>query len=178
MVKLLLSDPYPTKLTLPREQIFMIDPTTIAATATAVATLIATKALEKGGENLGEAAFQKIRALIETIRNKFSTEGIEGKLEKVQTDPSEKNKTRFERELTEQMEDDEAFAAKLQELVAQLKSNEQVNQTFFKGVSVKGDAEVSGIEQTATRGGSVNQEAVTDVEVGRNLKIGDVKQQS
>jgi hypothetical protein len=144
----------------------MLDPATITVTATAIATLIAKKALEKGGEKLGEAASQKIGELLTAIRQKFATEGVEGKLAKVQEEPSEKNQSRLEQELVQQMEDDKGFAAKLQELMAELKSNDQVNQIFFKGVSVKGDAEVGGIEQTATRGGSTTQEAVTDVDVG------------
>jgi hypothetical protein len=156
----------------------MLDPATITVTATAIATLIAKKALEKGGEKLGEAAFQKIGELLTAIRDKFATEGVEGKLTKVEEDPSDKNQSRLEQELVQQMEDDEAFAAKLQELMAELKSNAQVNQIFFKDVNVEGDAEVGGVEQTTTRGGSANQEAVTGVKVGRNLKIGDVKQHS
>ena len=46
------------------------------------------------------------------------------------------------------------------------------------GVKVKGGAAIGDVEQTATRGGSVKQEAVTEVEVGKDLKIGNVKQQS
>lgn len=34
-----------------------------------------------------------------------------------------------------------------------------------KGVKVKGDAEIGDIEQTPTPGGSVNQEAITEVEI-------------
>ena len=116
--------------------------------------------------------------MLNLIREKFQKEGVEGKLTKAQEDPSEKNKTRFERELAEQMEDDKAFAEKLKGLMDELKSDEQVNQIFFKGVKVKGGAEIGDVEQTTTRDGSVNQEAVTEVEIGGNFKIGKVKQES
>ncbi|MGK7948088.1 MAG: hypothetical protein AB4368_04610 [Xenococcaceae cyanobacterium] len=150
----------------------------LSLTASAIATLIFSKALEKGGEQLGEAVSEKIGQLLNLIREKFQKEGVEGKLTKAQEEPNEKNKSRFERELAEQMEDDETFAQKLKTLMDELKSDEQVNQIFFKGVNVKGDAEIDDVEQTTTRSGSVTQEAVTEVEVGGNLKIGNVKQQS
>jgi hypothetical protein len=110
--------------------------------------------------------------LLNLIQDKFKAEGIEGKLTKAEEDPSEKNKSRLEQELAAQMEDDEVFAKKLKALVDELKSDNQVNQIFFKGVNVKGDAEIGDVEQTVTSGGSVTHEAVTQVEVGGNLKIG------
>ena len=155
-----------------------MEPVTVTATVSAIATLIFSKALEKGGEKLGEAISDKIGQLLNLIRDKFQKEGVEGKLTKAQEDPSEKNKSRFERELAEQMEDDEAFAEKLKALMNELKSDEQVNQIFFKGVKVKGGAEIGYVEQTTTRSGSVTQEAVTDIKVGKYFKIGNVKQQN
>ena len=148
----------------------------ITLTAGTITSLIFSKALEKGGEQLGEAISDKIGQLLNLIREKFQKERVEGKLTKAQEAPSNKNKNRFERELTEQMEDDEAFAQKLKALMDELKSDEQVNQIFFKGIKVKGGAEIGDVEQTATPGGSVRQEAVTEVEVGGELKIGNVKQ--
>ncbi len=62
-------------------------------------------------------------------------------------------------------------------IVDKLKSDDQVSQIFFKGVNVKGDAQIDDVEQT-TAGSSVTQEAVTQVHVGGNLKIGNVKQKS
>jgi hypothetical protein len=145
-------------------------------TTTAIASALLFKAFEKSGEKLGEAISAKIGQLLNLIQDKFKAEGIEGKLTKAEEDPSEKNKSRLEQELAAQMEDDEAFAKKLKALVDELKSDDQVNQIFFKGVNVKGDAEIGDVEQTATKGGSVTQEAVSQVEVGGNLKISSVKQ--
>lgn len=147
-----------------------------------VASLIFSKALEKGGTQLGEQLAdeisKKVGQLLKVIQSKFQNEGVEGKLIKAQEDPSDKNKERFERELADLMEDDEAFTEQLKNIINNLKADRQVSQVFFKDINVKGDAEVGDIEQTATPGASVNQEAVTGVEVGGNLKIGNVKQRS
>lgn len=145
-------------------------------TTTAIVSALLFKAFEKGGDKLGEAVSARIGQLLNVIREKFKEEGIEGKLTKAQEDPSEKNKSRLEQELAAQIEDDEAFAKKLKELAEELKSDQHI-QIFFKGVDVMGRAEIGDIEQTATSGGSAQQEAVTDVKVGGDLKIGNVKQQ-
>jgi hypothetical protein len=154
----------------------------VITTTAMIASLIFSKALEKGGTQLGEklasAASQKVEQLFNIIQAKFQKEGVEGKLTKAQEDPSDKNKERFERELAELMEDDETFAEQLRSLINQLKADQQISQVFFKDISVKGDAEIGDIEQTATPGASINQEAVTSVDVGGNLKIGSVKQRS
>ncbi len=147
-------------------------------TTTAIVSALLFKAFEKSGEKLGEAVSAKIGQLLNLIREKFKAEDVEGKLTKAEEDPSEKNKSRLEQELAAQMEDDEAFAKKLKALVDELKSDDQVNQIFFKDVNVKGDAEIGDVEQTAQKGGSVTQEAVTQVEVGGNLKIHNVKQRN
>lgn len=145
-------------------------------TTTMIATLILSKAAEEGGKKLGEAVSSKIGQLFNVIREKFKAEGVEGKLTKAQEEPSDKSQSRFEQELENQMEDDNEFANKLKALVEELRSDDQITQVFFKGIKVKQDAKVGNVEQEATRGGSVTQEAVTDVEVVGNLTIGDVKQ--
>ncbi|MGL5079804.1 MAG: hypothetical protein ACRDBG_28740, partial [Waterburya sp.] len=61
-------------------------------------------AIEKSGENLGEAVSNKIGQLLNLIREKFQQERVEGKLLKAQEDPSEKNKDRFKQELAELMQ--------------------------------------------------------------------------
>lgn len=153
------------------KEVFM-EPLTTAA----IVSAILFKAFEKGGEKLGEAASTRIGQLLNVIQEKFKEENIEGKLTKAQEDPSEKNKNRLEQELTAQMEDDEVFSKKIKNLVDELKSDPHI-QTFFKGVKVKGKAKIGDVEQIATSGGSVQQEVVTDVEVGKDFKIGNVKQQ-
>ena len=145
-------------------------------TTTEIASVLLFKVFEKSCEKLGKGVSAKIGQLLNLIREKFKAEGVEGKLTKAEEEPSEKNKSRLEQELAVQMEDDESFADRLESLVDELKSGDQVNQILFKGVNVKGDAEISDAEQIALKSGSITQEAVTQVEVGGNFKIGNVKQ--
>ena len=135
----------------------------ITLTATAIATVIFSKALEKGGEQLGEAVSNKVGQLLNLIREKFQQEGVEGKLLKAQEDSNEKNKSRFERELVEQMEDDEAFANQLQELVEQIKAEDQ---TIFQSILTDIEADsvkAEGIDQEAKGSGAVQQEMLKNV---------------
>ena len=60
--------------------------------ATKVAELILTKAIEQGGRRIGDLASDKVGNLISTIRNKFQKEEIEGKINKFEKDPNDKNK--------------------------------------------------------------------------------------
>ncbi len=148
----------------------------VELTAAAIITLIFTKAVEKSGEKLGEAVLNKISQLVNIIRSKFKASGVEGILTKAQENPTDKNKSKFQNELVDQMEEDEEFAKELKELVDELNSNDKVNQIFFRSVKVSRDASVGDIEQETTGKDSVNQEAVVDVEVRGNLNIGNVKQ--
>ncbi len=143
---------------------------------TMIVTLLLSKAAEEGGKKLGEAVSSKLGQLLNLIREKFKTEGVEGKLVKVQEDPSEKNRLRFEQELEDQMEDDSEFANKLKALVEELQSDAQIKQVFFKGIKVQQDAKVSNVKQSAAGSGSIEQQAVTDVEIGGSLIIEGIEQ--
>ena len=149
----------------------MIDPATITATATAIAAVIFNKAIEKGGENLGEAISNKVGELLNFVRTKFKQEGVEGKLLKAQEDPSDKNKGRFTQELEIQMEDDGEFASKLKTLIDEIKSDKKANTIFFKGMNIKGSAELGDLEMESTDG---NMEAVVDSEIGGDFKMGNI----
>lgn len=150
----------------------------ITLTATAIATLIFSKALETSGEKLGEAASNKIGQLLNLIHAKFQKEGVEGKLTKAQEEPNEKNKSRFERELAEQMEDDEAFAKQLKELVEQIKAeDEKVSQIILSEIELTGDLKAQGIRQKATRSGAVEQEMLKKVKA-QNIDVGNLSQEA
>ena len=149
----------------------MIDPATITATASAIAAVIFNKAIEKGGENLGEAVSKKIGELLDFVRAKFQQEDVEGKLLKAQKEPSDKNKDRFTQELEIQMEDDKEFASKLKTLIDEIKSNEKANTIFFKGMNIKGSAKLGKLD-LKSKGG--NMEAVTDSEIGGDFTMDDV----
>ncbi|MCL6750994.1 hypothetical protein KBT16_08390 [Nostoc sp. CCCryo 231-06] len=146
----------------------------LTLTATGIATLIFSEAFKEGGKALGKGVSEKVAQLLNAIREKFQAAGTEGLLTRAQENPIEKNTSRFQGELETQMEEDEAFANRLQELMTQLKSNETINQIVLKGVEVKGKAKVGDIDLTATRDGSVNQEAVVDSQFGDDLDLGNV----
>lgn len=150
----------------------------ITLTVKAIATLIFSKALEKGGEQLVTAISGKIGQLLNLIREKFQQEGVEGKLTKAQEEPNEKNKSRFERELAEQMEDDEAFAKQLKELVEQIKAEDQtIFQSVLSEIELTGDLKAQGIGQKATRSGAVEQEMLKKVKA-QNIDVGNLSQEA
>ncbi len=150
----------------------------ITLTATAIATLIFSKALEKAGEQLGEGVSNKIRELLSVIRKKFQQEGVEGKLTKAQEEPNEKNKSRFEQELTYQMEDDETFAKQLKELVEQIKAgDEKVSQIILSEIELSGDLKAQDINQKATHSGTVEQEMLKQVKA-QNIDVGNLNQEA
>lgn len=147
-------------------------------TTAAIASTLIFKALEKSGEKLGEAIANKIVRLVDVVREKFRTKGVEGILTQAEESPTEANKKMFQTILEMQVSQDEAFANLLKALVDELKSDSEVNQVFLKGIDVSGSAEIGDISQVATSARSVNQEAATDLLIGGDIKIGNVKQQS
>ncbi len=150
----------------------IMEPVTL--TAAVIATLIFSEAFKEGGKALGKGISENLAQLLSAIREKFQTAGTEGIMTRAQENPIEKNTAKFQDELETQMEEDEAFANRLQELMTQLKSNETINQILIKGVEVKGKAKVGDIDLAATRDGSVNQEAVVDAKFGDDLDLGNV----
>jgi hypothetical protein len=146
-------------------------------TIVSVASTLIFKALEKSGEKLGEALIEKIGGLRNLVREKFKSKGVEGILTQAEDNPTEANKQMFQTVLGTQVSQDEIFANNLRALVDELKSNSQVNQTFLKDIDVLGSAEIGDVRQISTSGNSVNQEAATNLKIGGNLKIGNVKQQ-
>jgi hypothetical protein len=87
-----------------------MEPLSLAAT---IAKLIFSKVLEKNGKEIGdqlaEAASNKVSQLLNFVREKFQKEGVEGKLNKAQEEPSEAKIKKFESELVDQMSEDEEF---------------------------------------------------------------------
>lgn len=146
-------------------------------TVTAIATLIFSKALETGGERVGEAVSNKIGQLLNLIREKFQREGVEGKLLKAQEDSNEKNKGRFKRELVEQMEDDQGFAEQLQELLEQIKAEDE---TIFQSVLTDIEADsvkAEGIDQEATGTNGVKQEMLNKVKA-KTIDVSNLSQKA
>lgn len=150
----------------------MIDPATITATATAIAAVIFNKAIEKGGENLGEAVSNKIGQIISAVRDKFKGVGMEGALPQAVTNPSEESKNLFQQVLTMQMNSDPKFAEKLIELKEQLEKLEGGRQIMASGLKLKNFK-----AQDMKQKGAAYQEMLTDVE-GENIELGNLTQEN
>lgn len=103
-----------------------MEPVTAIAIASPIVTLIANKALEKGGEKLGESAYNKINLMINqmitVVRDKLMEVRREGILIEVEAEPTEENQSELKTTLEKQMKQDDDFAQKLREFVEQLKS--------------------------------------------------------
>ncbi|MFP4219742.1 MAG: hypothetical protein ACLFSH_04075 [Phormidium sp.] len=147
-------------------------------TTAAVASTLIFKAFEKSGEKLGEAIASKVGQLISVIREKFRAKGVEGILTQAEESPTEANKQMFQTVLEMQASQDQSFENLLKTLIDDLKSDSEVNQVFLKGIDISGSAEIGDISQVATPTSSVNQETATDLKLGGDLKIGNVKQQN
>lgn len=149
----------------------MIDPITITTTETAIAAVIFNKAIEKGGENLGEAVSNKIGQIISAVRNKFKGVGMERVLTQAQNNPTKPNQKFFQQALEMQMTSDSEFANKLKIMIDEIKSDEKANTIFFKDMNIQGSAKLGKIDLKSKRG---NMEAVTNSEIGGDFIVGDV----
>jgi hypothetical protein len=165
--------------------IYPMEPiTAIAATLTTLlcseaAKEIGKEALKDGAKSLGKTAYTQLKTLLTTIRSKFQTEGVEGILTRAQDNPTEAKQNKLRDELEEQMSTDPTFAETLKTLIADLKTEPEIEQILLKGIRVKGDAQIGDIEQSSDRTtGSIQQEALVDVDVQGNLTIGSIKQKS
>lgn len=114
--------------------------------------------------------------MIKTVRGKFKESGTEGVLTRAENDPTDKNVGRVQDELATQMEEDERYAAQLQDLVNQLKAAGMVRQVMASGLAVE-TLEAGAMTQTASSGADVEQHMLTDV-TAKNIKLGDMKQET
>ncbi len=149
-----------------------MEPTTLAV---AVVTLFFSEALKEGGKALGKAVSDLAGKLINTVRAKFKDAGTEGLLSRAENDSTPKNLDKVQDELATQMEEDEGYAAQLQNLVAQLEAAGVVRQVMASGLEVEETLEAQSMTQTASGGADVEQRMLTDVKA-KNIKIGDMKQ--
>jgi hypothetical protein len=163
-----------------------MEPITLTAIATTVTTLICSEAakeigkeaLKDGAKAIGKSAYDKCKQLLTTIRTKFQAEGVEGILTKAETNPTEeKMQNKLRSELEDQMAADPDFAKQLETLIASLKTEPEIEQILLQGIKVKGSATIGDVTQTSDRtSGNVKQTALSDIEVGGDLKIGNAKQ--
>ena len=92
-----------------------LDPAHLAATTSAIATVIFSKALEKSGEHMGDAVYQRVRGLVQTVREQFQQDGSLETFTHTQDDPSEQNLSEFTNRLANLISENEAFAAEIED---------------------------------------------------------------
>ncbi|MEH2320875.1 hypothetical protein [Nostoc sp.] len=156
----------------------------VSLTAAAIAAAVITKAFEKTGEILGAKASEQGGKLLLLLKRKEPKTA--SAIELAQTQPLDYGQASLLEQVKEAAKKDpeiaqavEVVASEAQTQITQPKLNEIINQIFFKGVQVKGNAKAGDTEQmVATRDRSVNQEAIVDVEVGGDLEVGNTNQKA
>ncbi|MGB2926354.1 MAG: hypothetical protein WBB82_13715 [Limnothrix sp.] len=103
-----------------------LDPTHIAATTSAIATVLFSKAIEKGGEHIGDAMYQKAGNMFSAVKEKFLQQGSIETLTEVQEDPSAENISQFTQELRNLMLEDDQFAADIENSLAIFSQDSEV----------------------------------------------------
>ena len=156
----------------------MVDPLSVIAGA--ITSLILPKAVEKVGEKLGEAALEKsgaaIQAARKAVQDKLQEVGTAGLLKRVEEKPTEHNVQVLEAELVSQMEEDQAFANQMQELVNQIQAQSASFQDILSRLRAE-NAEIGGkITQEIEGQGRSTQRIVNESAI-KNLWItGEVHQ--
>lgn len=153
--------------------------------AGAVTTIVLPKVLEKAGEmigeKIGEAAIAKssdtVQIVRQTVRGKLQASGTAGLLKRAEEKPTTQNIQVLEGELVSQMEEDQAFAAQLQQLIQQIQAQSPSIQIVLDTVRIKGSAGIGNIEQVS-EGGAAEQIVARNLGVGGDLKMGDITQKN
>lgn len=150
----------------------------LTLTAATIATLLFSEAVKETGKSLGAGASKLVSQLMTTVRSRFKATGTEGVLARAEKQPTEDNVKSVQTELVAQMKEDEGFATQVQELLAQLEAAGVVRQVMASGIEVAGDLELGDMSQKASRGGSVEQEMLTNVKAQKNIRSGSLSQES
>jgi hypothetical protein len=157
----------------------------LSVLAGVVTTIVLPKVLEKAsekiGEKIGEAAIEKSGETVQLVRkmvqNKLQSAGTSGLLKRAAEKPTEQNIQVLEGELVSQMEEDQGFAAQLQELIQQIQAQAPSIQVVLDTVRIKGSAEIGNIEQVSSHG-SAEQVVGRNLGVEGDLTMGDITQKS
>lgn len=158
----------------------MIDPVSIVAGV--VTTVLLPKALEKVGEKIGETAWDKsaeaIQNVRETVQAKLQTTGTAGLLTRAEANPNQANTQILQAEIVTQMQEDQDFATKLQELVKQMQSQSPTVQVILEELRVRGKVEIGNIKQVNEGQSNIQQTFGKNWQVGGDVKVGDVTQEN
>ncbi|MCW5318356.1 Fis family transcriptional regulator [Nostoc sp. KVJ3] len=158
----------------------MIDPVSLVAGV--VTTVLLPKALEKVGEKIGETAWDKSAEAIQSVRGtvqaKLQTMGTAELLTRANANPTEANTQILQAEIVTQMQEDQDFATKLQELVKQMQSQSPTVQVILEELRVRGKVEIGNIKQVNEGQSNTQQTFGKNWQVGGDVKVGDVTQEN
>jgi hypothetical protein len=152
----------------------MVEPLTGAV----IVSLFFSEAIKEGGKFAVKGVADTFAKLVSTIRQKLTTEGMEGLLIRAEKDPNEKNKLQLQDELQEYINADKIFANQLKLLVEELKTQDpKIRQVILSGIELTGDLQAQNITQkTSGSSGSVDQAMLTNIKAN-NIIIGDLTQE-
>jgi hypothetical protein len=152
----------------------MVEPLTGAV----IVSLSFSEAIKEGGKFAVKGVADTFTRLVSTIRQKLTTEGMEGLLIRAEKDPNEKNKLQLQDELQEYINADEIFANQLKLLVEELKTQDpKIRQVILSGIELTSDLKAQNITQkTSGSSGSVDQAMLTNIKAN-NIIIGDLTQE-
>ncbi|OBQ04707.1 hypothetical protein [Anabaena sp. AL09] len=152
----------------------MVEPLTGAV----IVSLFFSEAIKEGGKFAVKGVADTFAKLVSTIRQKLTTEGMEGLLIRAEKDPNEKNKLQLQDELQEYINADKIFANQLKLLVEELKTQDpKIRQVILSGIELTGDLKAQNITQrTSGSSGSVDQAMLTNIKAN-NIIIGDLTQE-
>ena len=152
----------------------MVEPLTGAV----IVSLSFSEAIKEGGKFAVKGVADTFAKLVSTIRQKLTTEGMEGLLIRAEKDPNEKNKLQLQDELQEYINADKIFANQLKLLVEELKTQDpKIRQVILSGIELTGDLQAQNITQkTSGSSGSVDQAMLTNIKAN-NIIIGDLTQE-
>ncbi|MFN5064889.1 MAG: hypothetical protein ACK4V0_06385 [Aphanizomenon sp.] len=152
----------------------MVEPLTGAV----IVSLFFSEAIKEGGKFAVKGVADTFTRLVSIIRQKLTTEGMEGLLIRAEKDPNEKNKLQLQEELQTHIDNDETFALQLKSLVEELKTQDpKIRQVILSDIQLTGDLKAQNITQkTSGSSGSVDQAMLTNIKAN-NIIIGDLTQE-
>ncbi|MEA5476320.1 hypothetical protein VB774_01690 [Pseudanabaena galeata UHCC 0370] len=146
-------------------------------TATAIVTLLFSEAIKEGGKALGKSVVGGITHVFTLIREKLQAAGTEGLLTRAEKQPTdEKTLGKLADELQTQIDEDNDFSEKLQQLIKEVVASEPSLQTILTNIKVQGSIKAKDISQELS--GSGTQKILTDLEVGEDIEVGDLNQKN
>lgn len=147
--------------------------------AGAITTYVLPKALEKIGEQLGEASLEKSKETIQSIqasvRCKLKETNTNGVLDLAVANTTDANIEILKAVLMSQMQEDTLFAERMKSFLDRLQEQSPKLQSVLDTVRIKGNAKMGSISQISS-GENVQQTIGRNLGVGGDFEAGNIVQ--